>query len=50
MMKEMEERKNKIRRDKRVNSIGREISVRKHLGMVQSVVNELKEESRMRNQ
>jgi hypothetical protein len=49
LQREIDERKAKIARDKRITSIVKARSVRRHEGQVMRVVSELKEESRIRS-
>ena len=49
MMLEMEERKAKIARDKRVTRVGKARSVRKHKGEVKLIGSEIRNESRLRS-
>jgi hypothetical protein len=46
----MEERRAKIAKDKRISSIGKARSVRRHEGQINRVVKELKQESKQRCQ
>ena len=50
LVKEMEERKAKIRKDKRVIDIGRIRSVKRKEKEIQMIVDELKSESKVRAQ
>lgn len=50
LIKEMEERKAKIRKDKRVIDIGRERSVKRKVEEIKNIAKELKSESKVRAQ